>query len=150
LGDTKTSSTAALRDTSKMTGDQEPEATAAKPPESKPHLILYSLDQEHTTYSMSIFVTKLHLRLRYAGIPYENATGSRDAAPKKKIPYVKFVETGELMGDSALIIERLIKEGKLEDLDKGLSPEQRAIDYCLRAMIEDRVYYLVVGWLAAS
>ena len=129
-----------------MADDAEPEAaTVAKPAEIKPHLILYSLDREHTTYSMSAFVTKLHLRLRHGGVAYENAVGSRDAAPKKKIPYVKFVETGELMGDSALIVERLIKEGKLEDLDSELSPEQRAIDYCLRVMVEDRVYYLVVG-----
>jgi len=131
--------------TDTMAGDPEPEATMGKPTENKPHLIVYSLDREHTTYSMSVFVTKLHLRLRHGGVRYENALGSREQAPKKKLPYVKFVETGELMGDSALIVERLVKEGKLPDLDKGLSPEQRATDYCLRVMIEDRVYYLVVG-----
>ncbi|KAK4442473.1 failed axon connections-like protein [Podospora aff. communis PSN243] len=118
-------------------------AATVEPPNSKPHLIVYSLDQEHSTYSMSMFLTKLHLRLRHAGIPYQNALGSRYAAPKKKIPYVQFTETGEVMGDSALIVEKLIKEGKLEDLNGGLSPEQKAVDYCLRVMIEDRVYYLV-------
>lgn len=131
-----------------MAGDSAPETAMAKPDEAKPHLILYSLDRGHTTYSMSIFVTKLHLRLRHGGITYENALGSRDEAPKKKIPYVRFVETDEVMGDSALIVERLVTEGKLEDLDKELSPQQRAIDYCLRVMIEDRLYYLVVSYLS--
>ncbi|KAK0657725.1 hypothetical protein B0T16DRAFT_402433 [Cercophora newfieldiana] len=125
-----------------MTGGSELETTVVKSAKAKPSLIIYSLDQEHATYSMSMFVTKLQLRLRHGGVPYENFLGSRDSAPKKKIPYVK-LENGELMGDTALIVNRLIKEGKLENLDNGLSPEQRAIDYCLRTMIEDRVYYLV-------
>ncbi|KAK3341802.1 hypothetical protein B0T25DRAFT_416961, partial [Lasiosphaeria hispida] len=106
-------------------------------------LIVYSLDQDRSTYSLSCFVTKLHFRLRYAGIPYENGLGTRGQAPKEKFPYVKFVDSGELLGDTALIVKRLVEQGRLEDLNAGLAPEERAVDYCLRAMLEDRLYYLV-------
>lgn len=116
-------------------------------PTTTPHLIVYSLDQDRSTYSLSCFVTKLHFRLRYAGIPYENGLGTRGQAPKEKFPYVKFVDSGELLGDTALIVKRLVEQGRLEDLNAGLAPEERAVDYCLRAMLEDRLYYLVVSVL---
>jgi len=120
-------------------------ATDAKPEAKKPFLIIYSLDREHKQHSFSVYVTKLQLRLRHGGVPYENDIGNRGDSPKKKFPYVRFLETGELMGDSALITERLVRDGKLEDLSAQLSPEQKAMDLCLRVMVEDRLYYLVVS-----
>jgi hypothetical protein len=124
--------------------------------EEKPELIIYTLDRDHKTYSMSLFATKLHLRLRHGGICYENALGNRGDAPKKKFPYVRFVGGGDddgddggdgdgrFMGDSALIVERLVKRGRLEDLMMG--SEIRAMDLCLRVLIEDRLYYLIVSF----
>ncbi len=114
-------------------------------PGDRPVLIVYSFDSDYRRYSFSSFVTKLHLRLRYAGVSYENARGSRSQAPKDKIPYVRFLETGELMGDSALIAQKLVETGKIEDVAEKLSPELRAMDYCIRCTIEDRLYYLLVG-----
>jgi hypothetical protein len=125
-----------------MAGQTSSVTEASKAP--KPFLTVYSLDRDHSQHSLSIYVTKLQLRLRYGGVRYENGLGTRGDAPKKKFPYVRFEESGELMGDSALITERLVREGKLEDLNARLTAEERARDYCLRVMIEDRLYYLVV------
>ncbi|KAK5657029.1 hypothetical protein OQA88_3555 [Cercophora sp. LCS_1] len=105
-------------------------------------LKVYSLDRTHKTYSLSIYVTKLHFRLRHGGVPYTNEIGTRGEAPKKKYPYVRFPETGELMGDSALVIQRLIKEGKLEDVNAKLDAERRGVDWGVRGGLEG-VYYLV-------
>ena len=121
------------------------DGSTASESEGKPILTVFSFDEDQRQYSFTSFVTKLHFRLRYAGIPYENAKGSRRQAPKDKIPYVRFNETGELMGDSALIAKKLIEMGQMKDLGADLSPETRAADFCLRSMIEDKLYYLLVG-----
>jgi hypothetical protein len=110
----------------------------------KPLLTVYTFDRDHKAYSFGAFVTKLHFRLRYGGIPYVDGEGTRNQAPKSKIPYVKFEETGELMGDSSFITRRLVDMGAIEDLNKDLSPEKKAEDFCLRSMIEDRMYYYLV------
>jgi hypothetical protein len=113
--------------------------------EVKPLLTLYSYDRDDKKYGQTMFVNKLHFHFRYAGIPYEASSGSRGQAPKSKMPYVKFNETGEFMGDSALITQKLIAMGKLEDVNAHLSPQERAQDYCLRSMIEDKIYFHVVS-----
>ena len=151
----------------KTSGEQEQEEEEEEEEEGKPELIIYTLDRDHKTYSMSLFATKLHLRLRHGGIRYENAMGNRGDAPKEKFPYVRFVGGGDhdddggdgdddgdgrFMGDSALIVERLVKRGKLEDLmmGSGVSEEIRAMDLCLRVLVEDRLYYLIVSYFSSS
>jgi len=117
---------------------------------TKPSLTVYTFDSNHKEYSYSSFCTKLHFRLRYAGIAYADGEGTRNQAPKSKIPYVRFEETGEFMGDSGLVTQKLIDDGKLEDLNSGLLPEERAKDFCLRATIEDRMYYYTVRSFSPS
>jgi hypothetical protein len=112
--------------------------------ETKPYLTVYTIDHDHKAYSFTPFVTKLHFRLRYGRLPYDDGKFSRAESPKGKIPYVKFNETGELMGDSALITRKLIEMGKLGDLNAKLSREDKAKDYCLRSTIEEKLYYFVV------
>jgi hypothetical protein len=112
---------------------------------SKPALTVYTYDSDHEQFSPVIFNVKLHFRLRYAGIPYDEAFGTRNTGPKGKVPYVKFADTGELMGDSELIIKRLTELGKMEDLNAGLSAPDRARDFCLKSMIEDRMNFFLVG-----
>ena len=117
---------------------------AVQPNRVKPHLTVLSFDLNHKEYGYTAFCTKLYFRLRHAGIQYETSRGTRGQAPKGKMPYVRFDETGELLGDSSLITQRLIDDGKLEDLNAGLSPGQRAADFCLRSMIDDRMYFYTV------
>jgi len=111
---------------------------------SNPYLTVLSFDLNHHEYGYTAFCTKLYFRLRHGGLPYETAKGTRGQAPKGKMPYARFEKTGELMGDSSLITQRLIDDGKLEELNAGLAPEQRAADFCLRSMVDDRMYYLTV------
>ena len=117
----------------------------AKGLQQKPYLTVLSLDRNHEEYGYTAFCTKLYFRLRHAGIPYDAAMGTRNQAPKSKMPYVRFEETGELMGDSSLITQRLIDDGKFADLNGSLAPEQRAADFCLRSMIDDRMYFYTVS-----
>jgi hypothetical protein len=111
---------------------------------TKPYLTVYSYDHDHKAYSFTSFATKLHFRLRYASLPYDDGQGTRREAPKGKMPYVKFHETGSFMGDSALIIRKLIEMGKLDDFNANLSEEDKAKDYCLRSMIEEKLYFFLV------
>ena len=115
------------------------------PPVTQPLLNLYTFDKNTKRYSVSPFATKLRFALRHAGIPYEDHVGNFRDPPKKKIPYVKFLESGEFMGDTALIIQRLTQEGKMRDTRAALSPEQKAMDLCLRTIVEDRMYFLSVS-----
>jgi glutathione S-transferase len=91
----------------------------------------------------SPFCVKLETYLRMAGIPYEVKQGSMARAPKGRIPYVKL--GGQLLGDSALIIERL-KQEHGDPLDARLTPEQRALAVAAQRLIEDHLYF-AGAWL---
>lgn len=99
-------------------------------------------------YVGSPFVTKLEFRLRFAGVPYNVDAGSPFKAPKGKIPYVRICldeETPELLGDSTLIIKRLLDLNQLEDINAAMPPEKGALDLALRALVEDRLYFYTVS-----
>jgi hypothetical protein len=112
---------------------------------SKTYMTVYTFDTNHQEYGFNAFCTKLYLRLRHSNIEYEVKIGTRNQAPKSKVPYVRFEDTGEYMGDTSLIIKTLISKGKMEDLNSKLAPQTRAADVCLRSMIEDRMYYFLVS-----
>ncbi|KAE8149440.1 hypothetical protein BDV25DRAFT_167867 [Aspergillus avenaceus] len=96
-------------------------------------------------YSWSPFVVKLEARLRFAGIPYRVDTGSLSAAPRGKVPYVS-VPDGEkgsvLIGDSGVIIRKLVEGGWSRDLDDGLGGMERVRGMGIRALLEDKLYFL--------
>lgn len=128
-----------------MVTTSAPVGESAKPSDgAPPYLILYGFDPPRKKHSFSSFVTKLQFRLRHSGIPYVDGWGNRNEAPKTKVPYVKFLDSGEIMGDSSLIIRRLIDAGKLVDVNANLSPAERARDYCLRAMIEEKLMFFLI------
>jgi hypothetical protein len=52
------------------------------------------------------------------------------------------------MSDSALITKALIKSGAITDLNAGLSPAQAATDFAIRALLEDKLYWLNVSFSA--
>ena len=69
-------------------------------------------------------------------------------APMGKVPYVDMrplqgTKDGipSSLGDSTLILRRLIDMGQIKDLNTGLSDEQRAFDVALRALLEDKLYF---------
>ncbi|KAL1311363.1 hypothetical protein AAFC00_001534 [Neodothiora populina] len=71
--------------------------------------------------------------------------------PKGKIPYLKIsdssteqeeqAQNAQILGDSALIIKYLVEEQGLEDLNKGLSGEDKSKDLAIRALLEDKLYF---------
>lgn len=102
-------------------------------------------------YASSPFVTKLELRLRMAGQPYSVDDGAPWLGPKGKIPYIEIpsevLATQELgvstkLGDSALIIKHMVDSHSLQDLNVSLSPAQKAQDLALRALLEDKLYFM--------
>ncbi|KAL4888285.1 hypothetical protein BDV59DRAFT_188753 [Aspergillus ambiguus] len=97
-------------------------------------------------YTWSPFVTKLEARMRFAGISYRTESGSPRNAPRGKIPYLTIESDDDqpprTISDSALIIKDFMKNGLVEDLNAELSPADKAQDLALRALLEDRLYFL--------
>ena len=96
-------------------------------------------------YVWSPFVTKLEARLRFGGIKYTIEAGSPRTALKGKIPYVEYRQHSGApalyMGDSALIARAFTEEGLLGDLGAALSPEKKALDMSVRALLEDKLVF---------
>ncbi|KAJ5826383.1 glutathione S-transferase [Penicillium riverlandense] len=97
-------------------------------------------------YTWSPFVTKLEARMRFAGISYRTESGSPRTAPRGKIPYLTIEsddnQPPQTVSDSALIIKGFVENGIVEDLNAQLSPAEKAQDLALRALLEDRLYFL--------
>ncbi|KAK9897224.1 hypothetical protein P389DRAFT_54646 [Cystobasidium minutum MCA 4210] len=94
--------------------------------------------------SGSAFCQKLEAYCRFAGIDYKSEATTPNAAPKSKLPYVKF-QDGSILADSHLIIRHLVKEGR-PDLDSraGLSDVEKADGNVYRGYLEDHVYPAIV------
>jgi len=115
-------------------------------PSSKP-VTLYRGWPGGNKHVWSPFVVKLEARLRFAGVPYTTEAGSRNTAPKGKIPYVEC--DGESFGDSTLIAARLVDSGVLPDINARLLPDAKAHDHALRALLEDKLYFYHVRFPVA-
>ena len=87
----------------------------------------------------SPFVIKVEARLRFAGVRYITDAGSTRSAPKGKIPYLQ--RGDESYSDSSLIATELVELGVLPDINARLSPDMKAHDLALRAMLEDKLYF---------
>ncbi len=115
---------------------------------SQPNLTLYRGWADRGCYVWSPFVTKLELRLRLSKLPYTSEAGSLSTAPMGKIPYVE-VRSKEgsplLLGDSTLIIKRLVELDYLDDLSISISSAAKVHDIALRALLEDKLYFYHVS-----
>ena len=81
------------------------------------------------------FSLKLAMALRIAQIPYELvATVDFKASPKRKIPWID--AGGTTMADTVLIL-RWLGDTRGVDLERGLSPLQRAHGLALRVLLEE-------------
>lgn len=100
-------------------------------------------------YTWSPFVTKLEARMRFAGISYRTESGSPTTAPRGKIPYLSIEsddnQPPQTISDSTLIIKGFVENGIVEDLHAQLNPAEKAQDLALRALLEDRLYFLQVS-----
>jgi glutathione S-transferase len=77
---------------------------------------------------------KLAMALRMAGVPYEMCVGDLKKSPKRKIPWIEIGSVA--MADTALIVQWLA-ETRGVDLERGLTPLQRAHGLALRVLLEE-------------
>lgn len=93
----------------------------------------------------SPFVSKLECRLRISKAPYIRGIGSAPAGPRKKIPYLDLTApdgTVAHLSDTTSIAKELIKRRILPDLNAKLTGSQKAVDVAIRAMLEEKLYFL--------
>jgi hypothetical protein len=118
---------------------------------SPPAITLYRGFKGNGVYVWSPFVNKLEARFRLAGLPYLTDSGSPMQGPKGKIPYISISSplspTPRFLGDSTLIIEKLVEESELPDLNAKLSPKEKVMDLAVRALLEDKLYFYQVSSL---
>ncbi len=76
-----------------------------------------------------------------AAIPHDVRPANFKKAPKGKIPYIKLAD--DYMGDSQLVIEKLetLRDGTM---DAALSAEQRAVGHCIRRMLDEAFYFVII------
>lgn len=92
----------------------------------------------------SVFCLKVECYLRLAKIPYETKIlHDPRGAPRGKLPFIKDVDTQEIITDSAVII-RYLKQNFGDVLDKDLTPEQQATTICLQRVLEDHLNWQLI------
>lgn len=114
---------------------------------SKPTITIYRGTSDKGQHVWSPFVVKLEARLRFAGTPYTTAAGSPPSGPKSKVPYIDYSHdesSVEKLADSGFIINRLVEDGVLPNLNEGLDSREKTEDLALRALIEDKLYFIQV------
>ena len=87
------------------------------------------------------FAIKTEVQLQMLGLPYRLVTGTRDAAPKGKLPYID--DGGLVVADSTLIRWHLETSRGL-DLDAEYDEAQRALAWSAERMVEDNLYWAMV------
>jgi glutathione S-transferase len=102
-------------------------------------MIVYKYGQAWGCADLSPFCVKLETWLRMAGLPYETRIADVRQMPKRKLPAAEL--DGQLVGDSALIIERLrVQHGDLLG-DVALASDVQATARAMRAMVESELYF---------
>ncbi|KGO41748.1 Uncharacterized protein PEX1_086600 [Penicillium expansum] len=111
--------------------------------ESAPTITVFRGFPEKGCYTWSPFVTKLEARLRFGNISYNVDMGSPPKGPRGKVPYITLERDGQSqsLSDSTLIAKSFIESGHLEDLNRRLSPVEKAQDLSLKALFEDKLCF---------
>ncbi|MEQ1768624.1 MAG: glutathione S-transferase family protein [Devosia sp.] len=86
------------------------------------------------------FPLKLVKWLDLSGLPYRHShEDNAMKGPKGKSPWI--VIDGQAMADSEIIIDVLAKRSAF-DIERGLSPEQKATSHALRRMLEEHFHMI--------
>lgn len=92
--------------------------------------------------SASPFCMKVENYLRMMKLPYENKfVNNPQKSPKRKLPYIKM--DGKFYTDSEMIIDEL-KQRFGDELDRGLSEEQKTIAVLIDLAFCERLYWVIV------
>lgn len=77
-------------------------------------------------------------------------------APKGKVPYIGISNPDEpdappkFLGDSTLIIAKLVEDGVIKDLNARLTAAEQAHDLAIRALLEEKLNFYQVSCLHSS
>jgi glutathione S-transferase len=106
-------------------------------------ITLYSFGPGFGVMDASPFVVKVDLYLRMANIDYEVKCGANylKKSPKGKLPFIS--DDGQVVGDSAFIIEHLNSKYNLS-IDSFLTEQQRASAYLYTKSLEENLYWCLV------
>ncbi|WP_194164613.1 glutathione S-transferase family protein [Microvirga thermotolerans] len=110
---------------------------------STPALRIFTFSPDWGLPAGGPFDLKLLAWLNLAGIPYEQVfQDDTRKGPKGKNPWIDM--DGERLGDTEIIIDLLGKRFDV-DLDRGLTPEQRALGHAWRRTFEEH-FHQVLEW----
>jgi len=102
---------------------------------------LYQFTRTPVLPSLSPYCLKAETWLRLAGIKYENVDHKMKYKSKKgQLPFVEV--NGEEIADSAMIIKELAQRYN-QDLDAGLSPEQKNVAHATISMLENHFAWVI-------
>ncbi|XP_046344614.1 failed axon connections homolog [Haliotis rufescens] len=90
------------------------------------------------TPSMIPFAVKLETYFRMTDIPYQGDYGLKTCPGTRKFPWIEY--NGTVLGDSSMIIQYFNKKLDI-DLNKDLTPEQRATARAMQKMVEEHLYW---------
>ena len=107
-------------------------------------IVLHQFESCFGVPNASGFCLKLECFLRMAGLPYRTQPlHDLGTAPKGKGPFITDDEDGSRIGDSALIIQHLKRKHGI-DLDRWLTPAERAAAQAFRVMLEEHLYFAIL------
>jgi len=102
---------------------------------------VYQFTRTPVLPSLSPYCLKVETWLRLAGIKYENVDHKMKYKSKKgQLPFVEV--NGEEIADSAMIIKELASRYN-QDLDAGLSPEQKNVAHATISMLENHFAWVL-------
>ncbi|MFC1235889.1 glutathione S-transferase family protein [Vibrio sp. F74] len=110
-------------------------------------IVLKQAATEFDGINASPFCAKLELFMHYYQVPFTKKHALPFHGPYKKMPYIEF--QGETLGDSELIIQRLISEYAIET---GLDERQVSQGRAWQRLLEDHLYWVMVycRWMVGS
>ena len=94
--------------------------------------MVYSVDQPFLCKLILVTFSDSYICLLFQN-EFSYKTG-----PKGKVPWIEY--NGDIYSDSTFIIRHFNTEMGLE-LNKGLNPEQKAIEHALQKMVEEHMYW---------
>ncbi|XP_059608978.1 failed axon connections isoform X1 [Phlebotomus argentipes] len=135
--------------------DNHTEAAAAKPEPpvkysvhkanfDKDVVYLYQFSRTPLLPSLSPYCLKVETWLRLAALKYENVDHKTKFRSKKGLlPFIEL--NGEEVADSAIIIKELTQKFN-QDIDAGLTQEQKNIAHATVSMIENHLVWVLFWW----
>ncbi|MEY4748045.1 MAG: hypothetical protein RIQ60_259 [Pseudomonadota bacterium] len=103
-------------------------------------LIVHTFGPAWDSIDISPYVVKLCTWLRLAGLPFEARVSDVRRTPNQKLPAVTLAD-GQVLADSAVIIERLTRQHGDPLGDARLTPVERASQRALQALLESELYF---------